>query len=157
VLTYIWAGLPCLFSDTSEPPCIFTLSSTPANTASVEQLCPFAAAPWETQDASSMNDLRAAADLSAPPALTSLAKPSPFLHQDRRRTPAPQCISITTANLSTPRPHTLSIAASQRPRPRRPSSRHLDLRQASLLAVEAPLKRRRKQVLLLPTNTRHPP
>ena len=124
--------------------------------------------PWQTRDAHSMNSwyiLRG--DLSAPsPSTLDLAKHRCrflFLQQDRRRPSASLRISITT--ITTPNrdtPHSRAIAAAaasrrRRQRRHRHPPRHLDLRHNSLLAVEAPLKRRRKQVLLLPTSTRRPP
>lgn len=56
-------------------------------------------------------------------------------------------------------PHSRTAAALPRPRPRRRrhAPQHLIPQLRSLLAVEAPLKRRRKQALLLPTSTRRPP
>jgi hypothetical protein len=118
-----------------------------------------------TRDAiSSMKYSRgSSSDLSAP-STPELAKDIWFLQQDRRRRrqrqrPRPGAalrISITITNHCTP--HSLAIAASlPRPPPPRLSSRHLNPRHSSPLAVEAPLKRRRKQDLLLPTSKRRPP
>lgn len=122
---------------------------------------------WHTRcDARSMKNLRGSSpDLSA--AALCLAKPV-FLRpeSDRRRPSASRritSITIALTNHTTTPHHTVAAAASPPPpphsQPRRPrhSSPHLDPRLRSLLAVEAPLKRRRKQVLLLPTSTRRPP
>jgi hypothetical protein len=150
------AGQVCSQTLPSDPPYTYSHPHTqilppPKNCDRLQHL-----SRWETQDAISMSHSRAAADLSATSAFTSFA--DRFLQQDRRRTAASLRISITTTTTNHCTPCDLSITASRRPRRRRRQlSRRLNSRQASLLALEAPLKRRRKQVLLLPTSPHHPP
>ncbi len=158
--------LPSLFSRDPEP--LVSISSLfpftirhPRSISAVELLCQ----PRDAILSMKMSRGRSS-DLSAPPApKTKVANRASFLQQDRRRRRAALRISISISisiDITKQRsPHCLAkIAASQQPRRQRsPRSLDLglDLRSSSLLAVEAPLKRRRKQVLLLPTNPPHPP
>jgi hypothetical protein len=130
--------------------------------------------PWEKRYVLSMNNLRG--DLSAPLAFDQfqqcqqcqqfdLAKRRcrcwcrrRFLQQNRSRPSASLRITFKTL-ISRYTPLSRAIAASPPPPPPPPQlpPRPLALRHSSLLAVEAPLKRRRKQDLLLPTSPRRPP
>jgi len=152
--------LPCLFSHDPEAlvSSLFPFTLAVLGPIIAVELC-------RQRDAiSSMNMFRgSSSDLSASSA-SQIANRASFLQQDRRRRRAAALrisISIDITNQCTPH-SPAKIAASQQPRRRHPP-RYLDLdldlepRPSNLLAVEAPLKRRRKQVLLLPTNPPHPP